>query len=48
MRATDSGRDLLNGLAKSVVFGFLVGIIACQQGLRTKGGATGVVRDPIL
>jgi phospholipid/cholesterol/gamma-HCH transport system permease protein len=37
-------KDLLNGLAKSVVFGFLVGIVACQQGLRTKGGATGVGR----
>lgn len=34
--------DLLNGLLKSVVFGFLVGVVACQQGLRTKGGATGV------
>ena len=34
--------DLFNGLAKSVVFGFLVGIVACQQGLKTKGGATGV------
>ncbi len=34
--------DLFNGLYKSVVFGFLVGIVACQQGLRTKGGATGV------
>jgi len=35
-------KDLFNGLAKSVVFGFLVGMVACQQGLRTKGGATGV------
>jgi phospholipid/cholesterol/gamma-HCH transport system permease protein len=34
--------DLFNGLIKSVVFGFLVGMVACQQGLRTKGGATGV------
>lgn len=34
--------DLYNGLYKSVVFGFLVGIVACQQGLKTKGGATGV------
>ena len=34
--------DLLNGLLKSVVFGLLVGLVACQQGLRTKGGATGV------
>lgn len=37
-------KDLTNGLAKSVVFGFLVGIVACQQGLKTKGGATGVGR----
>jgi phospholipid/cholesterol/gamma-HCH transport system permease protein len=36
--------DLYNGLYKSVVFGFLVGIVACQQGLKTKGGATGVGR----
>jgi phospholipid/cholesterol/gamma-HCH transport system permease protein len=34
--------DLTNGLIKSLVFGFLVGMVACQQGLRTKGGATGV------
>jgi phospholipid/cholesterol/gamma-HCH transport system permease protein len=36
--------DLLHGLFKSVVFGFLIGLVACQQGLRTKGGATGVGR----
>ena len=36
--------DLLHGLFKSVVFGFLIGIVACRQGLRTKGGATGVGR----
>jgi phospholipid/cholesterol/gamma-HCH transport system permease protein len=36
--------DLLHGLFKSVVFGFLIGVVACQQGLRTKGGATGVGR----
>ncbi len=36
--------DLLHGLLKSVVFGFLIGLVACQQGLRTKGGATGVGR----
>ncbi len=34
--------DLTSGLSKSLVFGFLVGMVACQQGLRTKGGATGV------
>jgi phospholipid/cholesterol/gamma-HCH transport system permease protein len=36
--------DLINGLTKSLVFGFLIGIVACLQGLRTKGGATGVGR----
>jgi phospholipid/cholesterol/gamma-HCH transport system permease protein len=36
--------DLNHGLVKALVFGFLVGLIACQQGLRTKGGATGVGR----
>jgi phospholipid/cholesterol/gamma-HCH transport system permease protein len=36
--------DMMNGLLKSVVFGFLIGLVACQQGLRTKGGATGVGR----
>jgi phospholipid/cholesterol/gamma-HCH transport system permease protein len=34
--------DLTNGLIKALVFGYLVGITACQQGLRTEGGATGV------
>jgi phospholipid/cholesterol/gamma-HCH transport system permease protein len=36
--------DLVHGLIKAVVFGFLVGLVACQQGLRTKGGAVGVGR----
>ena len=37
--------DLTNGLIKSLVFGYLIGIIACMQGLRTEGGATGVGRS---
>ena len=37
-------KDLLNGLTKAVVFGFLIGLVACQQGLKTRGGATGVGR----
>ncbi len=37
--------DLTNGLIKSVVFAFLIAIVACQQGLSTKGGATGVGRS---
>jgi phospholipid/cholesterol/gamma-HCH transport system permease protein len=37
-------RDLWSGLAKSVVFGLAIGLIACQQGLATEGGAEGVGR----
>ena len=37
--------DLTDGLIKSVVFAFLIAIVACQQGLSTKGGATGVGRS---
>lgn len=36
--------DLINGLIKSICFGGIVGLVACQQGLRTQGGATGVGR----
>lgn len=34
--------DYLTGLAKSVVFGLLIGAIACANGLRVTGGAMGV------
>lgn len=37
--------DLTNGLIKSLVFAFLIGIVACLQGLKTKQGATGVGRS---
>ncbi len=37
--------DLTHGLIKSFVFALIVGVVACQQGLRTKGGATGVGRS---
>jgi phospholipid/cholesterol/gamma-HCH transport system permease protein len=37
--------DLTNGLLKAIIFGFIVGIVACQQGLKTQGGATGVGRS---
>ncbi len=37
--------DLTRGLIKATAFGFIVGIVACQQGLRTKGGASGVGRS---
>ena len=37
--------DMLKGMIKTVFFGFLIASVACQQGLRTKGGATGVGRS---
>jgi len=37
--------DFGGGLVKCVVFGFIVAIVACQQGLRTRDGAVGVGRS---
>ncbi len=34
--------DLYNGLFKSVVFGLLLAVISCYQGLQAQGGAEGV------
>ncbi len=36
--------DVASGLVKSVVFALAIGLIACQQGLATSGGAEGVGR----
>ena len=36
--------DLLSGLGKTVVFGFLIGIIGCYNGLETTGGTEGLGR----
>jgi phospholipid/cholesterol/gamma-HCH transport system permease protein len=41
-------QDLITGLIKSVVFGVLIALIACQEGLRVKGGAEGVGRATTL
>jgi phospholipid/cholesterol/gamma-HCH transport system permease protein len=38
-------RDLVAGLVKTVIFGALIAIVACRQGLGTQGGATGVGRS---
>lgn len=38
-------QDVTNGLIKALVFGFLIGITSCMQGLLTSGGATGVGRS---
>jgi phospholipid/cholesterol/gamma-HCH transport system permease protein len=37
-----TGEDLYNGLFKSVIFGLLLAIISCYQGLQASGGAEGV------
>jgi phospholipid/cholesterol/gamma-HCH transport system permease protein len=34
--------DFYTGIAKSVIFGLLIGLIACVNGLRVTGGAAGV------
>ena len=36
--------DLWNGLVKTLVFGFLIAMIACHEGLSTTGGTLGVGR----
>jgi phospholipid/cholesterol/gamma-HCH transport system permease protein len=35
-------RDIITGVLKSVMFGFLIAAIACYRGLNVKGGAAGV------
>jgi phospholipid/cholesterol/gamma-HCH transport system permease protein len=37
--------DLTSGLIKAAVFGMLIAVIGCQQGLHTRGGAEGVGRS---
>jgi len=37
--------DIHGALIKTVVFGFIISLVACQQGLRTKEGAVGVGRS---
>ena len=39
-----SADDITSGLIKAAVFGMLIALIGCQQGLYTKGGAEGVGR----
>jgi phospholipid/cholesterol/gamma-HCH transport system permease protein len=35
-------KDLYTGLFKALVFGYIINMVACHQGLTTKGGAVGV------
>lgn len=44
--ALDFG-DIVQGLMKPVIFGFLISTIGCYQGLRVKGGTQGVGRATI-
>lgn len=37
-------KDLYGGLAKAIVFGFVLALICCYQGYKAKGGAKGVGR----
>jgi phospholipid/cholesterol/gamma-HCH transport system permease protein len=37
-------RDLYGGIAKALVFGLIIALVGCRQGLRTTGGAAGVGR----
>ncbi|MCC2672355.1 MAG: mlaE, partial [Armatimonadetes bacterium] len=38
-------RDLVLGLIKTFVFGAIIAVVGCNQGLRTRGGAAGVGRS---
>jgi phospholipid/cholesterol/gamma-HCH transport system permease protein len=41
-RSSFRAMDLVNGLVKAWVFGLVIGLVACYEGFRTKGGAEGV------
>lgn len=40
-----NGSDIFEGLLKALVFGAMIALIACREGLETKGGAAGVGRS---
>lgn len=43
-RAAVTQKDFISGLAKAAVFGVMISMIACYEGLNVKGGAEGVGR----
>lgn len=45
LRAVVTASDVWTGLVKSLVFGIAIAIIGCQQGLTTRGAASGVGRS---
>jgi phospholipid/cholesterol/gamma-HCH transport system permease protein len=40
--------DIIGGVIKPIVFGFIIGIIACRKGLSTEGGTVGVGRSTTI
>jgi phospholipid/cholesterol/gamma-HCH transport system permease protein len=40
-------RDFYGGVSKAFVFGLIIALVGCRQGLRTTGGAAGVGRATI-
>lgn len=48
VRRTVQVDDYFSGIAKTVFFGFFIGLIACYEGLRTEGGTEGVGRATTL
>jgi len=40
-------QNLFGGLAKALIFGLIIALVGCRQGLRTTGGAAGVGRATI-
>ncbi|MEP6947159.1 MAG: ABC transporter permease [Acidobacteriota bacterium] len=42
VRAGVDIEDLIGGIIKPIIFGFIIGMIACYKGLNTKGGTVGV------
>ncbi|MBV8490855.1 MAG: ABC transporter permease, partial [Candidatus Eremiobacteraeota bacterium] len=42
VRQTIGFEDVLKGLVKALVFGFIIAMVGAYQGLSTKGGAAGV------
>ena len=45
IRRTVEYEDFFSGMAKTIFFGFFIGLISCYQGLRTTGGTVGVGRS---
>ncbi len=39
--------DLYGGIAKTIVFGLIIALVGCRQGLRATGGAAGVGRATV-